>query len=293
MKKRLILLFLTILFVSGCAIVQKNNEAIFSQPATMTPFQPEYEIATPTAPVVTKTILPTLTITPTPTPTPDPYIIFPDEESIDLGIGEMFISFYEGSLEGLTLATYLVSPKDLGGYNSTKDGLDLNNVVTITNPLDGKSVETHVSVIRPEVNGNLLVSMHSGGYNNTLLDAENLRFYFERWGKNGEDYTLDRLAKIAGSKGILYFNDVSLELEALGGVRLEPDDSQKINTNPEQVVELILKSEPETLGNVHLFEGLSKSTDKHLLITFCGWGPDNDYSYYRYVVVFRIKREST
>lgn len=276
--------------ITGCyPSLPLNNSNTTTQKPTMTPFQPEKQ-ATPTPTVkASETYSPTTTST----PTPDPYIIFPGQESTDLSIGEMFISFYEGSLEDVTLSTYLISPKDLGVYKSTKDGLDLNNVVIITNPLDNKSVETHVSVIRPEENGNLLVSMHSGGYNNTLLDAESLRFYLERWGKNGDDYVLDRLNKISGSKGTLYFNSLTIELEAVGGVRVGPNDSDKINANPEQVAELVVNSQPETLGNKALFEELATSKDKHLLITFCGWGPENDYSYYRYIIVFKIGEIST
>ncbi len=288
---RKIIMFLLLLVLAGCSITKNNNPVTLTQSVTMTPFQPEIPVSVTTTDETTQTPLPTLTTTPT--ATPDPYVIGFLQESVDLSTGDLFISFYEGDLKEIILSTYLISPKNMGAYESLNDGFELDNNVVLIDPMTGDSIETHVSVITPEKYGNLLVSVHSGGYNNNLLDAEKLRFYFERWGKNGDEYTLDQLTKTAGSKGTLYTNNLTLEIEALGGVRLGPEDSQKINKYPENVVELILNSKPETLGSKDLFEELKKSSDKHLLITFCGWGPNNDYSYYRYVIIFRIKEEST
>jgi len=283
---RKIIMFLLLLVLAGCSITKNNNPVTSTQSATMTPFQPEIPVSVTTTDETTQTPLPTITTTPT--ATPDPYVIGFLQKSVDLSTGDLFISFYEGSLKEIILSTYLISPKNMGAYESLNDGFELDNNVVLIDPMTGDSIETHVSVVTPEKYGNLLVSVHSGGYNNTLLDAEKLRFYFERWGKNGDEYTLDQLTKIAGSKGTLYTNKLTLEIEALGGVRLGPDDSQKINKYPEKVVELILNSEPDTLGNKDLFEELKKSSDKHLLITFCGWGPDKNYSYYRYVILLKV-----
>jgi len=222
---------------------------------------------------------------------PDPYVFKVGDGEIDFSIGDIFISFDEGDLAGISIATYLVSPKNLGAYESTKDALDYKNHVTITRPDTDQSIEVHTSVIRPETKDNLIITIHSGYHNDRPLDAEALRFYIERWGNEETNYISNKLLKMTGSSGILYSDGYILRVNVIGGIRLENNEALEINKYPENVLDIATKKEGVeyvALGNIEPFEELKNGNGHNLILSFCGWGPDNNYSYYRYLILLKI-----
>ncbi len=291
-----ILLLTTVITAASCSALSSNQKIPLHTNSTDTS-----RAANKTATNVPLTTtekqendIPKQTQTPTTIPTiakPDPYVFETNTGDIDLSTGAIFISFDSGGLRGTIIATYLISPKNLGTYGSTKDALDYENHVTIIRPDTDQAMEVHTSVIRPEKNGNLMITIHSGYYNDRPLDAEILRFYIEKWGDEETDYVLNRLLKMIGSSGVLYSGESNLKAEVLGGIRLENNEALELNKYPENVLDIATKKKGGdyiALGNVEAFEELKNKEGHNIMLSFCGWGPDNNYSYYRYLVLLKI-----
>jgi len=298
MKKRTYqLLLLVIIATKSCYALPLNQEV--SPKATITDAtEATYTtIANTSLPTVEKQESEVLTNTQTMTTTPtvaksNPYVFKAEGGEIDFSIGDIFISFGEGDLTGINIATYLVSPKNLGAYESTRDALDYENLVTITKPPDtGQNIEIHTSVIRLETRDNLIITIHSGYYNDQPLDAEALRFYIERWGNEETSYVSNRLLKMIGSSGVLYSDGHTLRVNVIGGIRLENNEALELNKYPENVLDIATKkkgTEYIALGNIEPFEELKNGNGHNLILSFCGWGPNNNYSYYRYLILLKV-----
>jgi len=82
------------------------------------------------------------------------------------------------------------------------------------------------------------------------------------------------------------------QIEVIGAIRLQHEESGEINLNPEMVLDIVTKTvdgQYISLGNVEPFE---KAKSEHrLMINFCGWGPNKQTTYYRYVILIDIKED--
>lgn len=208
----------------------------------------------------------------------NPYIFETEKGQTNLSSGNIVIRFDEGALKGKSTKVTLISPENLGGYLSTSDGL---------------KVGTGVGVIRPENYGNLIMGLHSGYFHKKPLEAEIFRLFLEYVGENGTEYVLDKLQEISGSKGILITPEgLELNVEITGGVRLQPTESEELRLNPANVLDIITRKDGDkflAIGNVKIFENIK--TDGHeILINFCGWGPNQETTYYRYVILLNVEQ---
>jgi hypothetical protein len=274
-KTRLFLLVL--ILIQGC-----SNQPSYNIKPTATPKIQDSVLAetqTPTVVVTrvqaTSTPMPTLT----PTPTPDPYVFTGVTGNMNLTSGPIVIEFTNGALGGKKITTNLISPEDLGGYNSTSEGLKVGN---------------GVSVIRPDEYGNLLIGMHSGYYHNKPLDGEILRFFFENRGNRSDSYIQENLSTILGTKGVFNANGTFLNIEVTGAVRLQHPEAEELRTYPTKVFDIVTRKYNDgvylALGNPEVFEN-AKSGTRQILLNFCGWGPGPDYSYYRYIVLLKVEEK--
>lgn len=212
-------------------------------------------------------------------PTLNPYIFNLGDSEVDFSIGYMEIKFHEGLLAGQYAQFNVVSPSNLGPFETTKDAL---------------SLESKTGVIRNDNYGNLLLSLHSGYTKSERpLEAEFLRFSLEEWGKSAE-YIEKKLSEIIGSSGTLVFNGHEFQIEVIGATRLQYEESEELNMSPEMVLDIVTKivgGQYISLGNVEPFE---KAKSEHrLMINFCGWGPNRQTTYYRYIILIDIKEKGT
>ncbi len=273
---KLFLLTLVLLLINGCTNTIVPAPGIVPTEVAIETIAP---LASTTQTPDLSTEIPTVTLIPTFTPTPkppNPYVfVSGNGKQIDLSYGPIVITFDEGSLAGEVILVNLTSPQNLGDYGSTSEALTAGN---------------GVGVIRPENYGNLLLSVHSGYINNKPLQGEMLRKFLEYWGQSDTKYILKRLAEIAGSKGTLFTSDGSVKVEIVGGVRLQHAESEELWLNPEVVLDIATKKDAHgflAIGNPQIFENIK--TDSHeILINFCGWGPNQIYSYYRYVILLNV-----
>jgi hypothetical protein len=140
--------------------------------------------------------------------------------------------------------------------------------------------------------GNLLITMHSGYFHKNPLEGEPLRLFLEGWEKINSDYVLEQLTKIVGSKGTLDINGSVLNIEVLGGVRLEPKEADEVWLNPDKVTDISTKMGENgylAMGNPEIFENI-KNNSHEIIINFCGWGPQSQTTYYRYVILLKVTR---
>ena len=210
-------------------------------------------------------------------PTLNPYIFNLGDSEVDFSIGFMEIKFHEGLLAGRSAQFNVVSPSNLGPFETTKDAL---------------SLESKTGVIRNDDYGNLLLSLHSGyTKSDRPLEAEFLRFSLEEWGK-GTEYVEKKLSEIIGSSGTLVFNEHEFQIEVIGATRLQYEESEELNISPETVLDIATKTVDDqyiALGDIRPFE---KAKSEHrLMINFCGWGPNKQTTYYRYIILIDIKEE--
>ena len=208
----------------------------------------------------------------------NPYVFTLNGKDIDFSIGHMEIKFDEGLLTGESTNFDVVSPENLGTFTTTSEALAINS---------------KTGVIRSEKYGNLLLSLHSGyTLSEHPLEAEFLRYSLEKWGNNTE-YVEKKLYEIIGSKGTITFDGVEFQIEITGAIRLQKDESDEINSYPENVLDIATKSingQYVAMGNTEPFE---KAKFNHeLMINFCGWGPNNQPTYYRYIILIDIKEET-
>jgi len=278
--RRLFLLFLAFFLITtlcGCVRTGYYNGTVanIAKP-TLTPTMPTIKNRP------ASTVEPKAIPTPTPTPIHNSYVFKSNTGEIDLSTGQITINFSDGALKNIKVVANLISPENLGkfNFNSTSEGLQLEDIV-----------ETGTSVIRPDIYGNLLIGCHSGYYDDKPLNCEELRHYVEKWGKEDEQHIEEKLSKMVGSTGILSTGNISLDVKVLGGVRLDNPEMLEVNSKPEEVVDIVTKKKDGNyvaLGNAEIFEGL-KEDGHEILVNFCGWGPNENYTHYRYVILLEVK----
>lgn len=210
----------------------------------------------------------------------NPYVFTSNGKEIDFSIGHVEITFDEGLLAGESTSFDVVSPINLGKFTTTSEALSLNS---------------KTGVIRSEKYGNLLLGIHSGyALPERPLEAEFLRHSLERWGE-GTEYVEKKIYEIIGSKGTITFNGNEFLIEVIGAIRLQKEESEGINLFPENVLDIATKMNNDgqyiALGNVEPFE---KAKFGHeLMINFCGRGPNNQPTYYRYIILIDIEEKLT
>ena len=207
----------------------------------------------------------------------NPYIFTLGNDDVDISIGYVEIVFHEGLLAGKSSNFSVVSPNNLGPFETTKDALNL---------------ESKTGVIRKDNYGNLLLGLHSGYTKSERpLEVEFLRYSLEEWGK-GVEYVEDKLSEIIGSNGTLTFNEHEFQIEIIGAVRLRHEESEEVNLSPETVLDIVTKTVDDqyiALGDTGPFE---KAKSEHrLMINFCGWGPNKQTTYYRYIILIDVKED--
>ena len=209
----------------------------------------------------------------------NPYIFNALGKEIDFSIGHMEIVFYEGLLSGEYSNFDVVSPVNLGKFKTINEALKLNS---------------RTGLIEDEKYNNLLLTLHSGyTQSDRPLEGEFLRYSMERWGEE-EEYVENKLSEVVGSKGYISFDGIEFQIEVIGAIRLQKDESLEINSLPVAVLDIATKKDEEgqyiALGNVDPFEDAKLSHE--LIINFCGWGPNQQYTYYRYIILVDIKEEN-
>ena len=239
--------------------------AIDTTPKPSSTFTPTPE----TQNVLSETPWPTLSPTPTETPR-NPYII----ENLDL------------SREGKILLNF-----DLNGAPRTID-VDLRHYRYDMTP--GEREELFDVTFRPgqrtaisvdEYFGNVLIYMHSAYWRDEPLEAEYLRNYIE--GQEDptvmdEEYFLQRLASIEGTRITLTQEGVTSEFEIVAGAKIPHEIKPLFDSGLENALEIITTY---GLGNPGGFESFKEN--QGILVTFCGWGPEeapHRYTYTQYVL---------
>lgn len=209
----------------------------------------------------------------------NPYVFTSNGNEIDFSIGYMEIKFDEGLLMGEFTSFDVVSPINLGTFSTTSEALNINS---------------KTGVIRSEKYGNLLLGIHSGyTLSDHPLEGEFLRYSLEKWGEEKE-YVQNKLSEIIGSKGTLTFDGIDFQIEVTGAIRLQKEESEEINSSPENVLDIATKmvnGQYISLGNIKPFE--EAKLNHKLMINFCGWGPNNEFTYYRYIILIDVEEKLT
>ncbi len=285
MKKLGLAVFLILAVLSLDLASGKTDTPRIAKPAGVATKNLDVPGNTPVSQEIIATEQPVVTPTPTLPPKKEvnPYIFRAgDSGTIDLSIGAVTIRFESGGFEGIEISAQLISPINLGGYASTSEGLEVGN---------------GVGVSRVENYGNISLGTHSGYYydeelkRDEPLEVEALRYFLEKWGKTSEGAVLKKLQQAVGSRGKLYSDGAVLEVEVIAAIRMDHDAAEEILLNPEQVLDIITSGNYESLGNAEAFETV-KNNGHEILINFCGWGPNQEPTYYRYVILLNVLETS-
>ncbi len=279
MKKLGLAVFLILAVLSLDLASGKTDIPRIAKPAVIATENLEIPGNTPVPQTIIATEQPVVTATPTLLPKEEvnPYIFRAgDSGTIDLSIGAVTIRFESGGFEGIEISAQLISPINLGGYASTSEGLEVGN---------------GVGVSRVENYGNISLGLHSGFHLDLPLEVEALRYFLEKWGKTSEGAVLKKLQQAVGSRGKLYSDGAVLEVEVIAAIRMDHDAAEEIRLNPEQVLDIITSGNYESLGNAEAFETV-KNNGHEILINFCGWGPNQEPTYYRYVILLNVLETS-
>jgi hypothetical protein len=243
--------------------VVENKPTVVSPTGTL-----EAPRATPTALV---TVVKEMTITALPTEEVNPYIFDAGDFDLDISTGTFSLRFDEGALAQVEISASLISPLNTGDYENTSDGLKLG---------------TGVGVSRADNYGNILLSFHSGYYKDVALQAESLRFWLELWGAS-DNAVLDKLTQALGSKGILKVDGSEVKVTVVAAVRVDNNAATEIQLYPEKILDIVSDEKYTVIGNRIPFN-IAKDNKHHIMLQFCGWGPENNYSYYRYVILLDV-----
>lgn len=204
-------------------------------------------------------------ITITPTPTENPFATLYD--------CDMKLEFLSGPLESKT-TEFTVLGQDY--FVDKEDKFD---------PGKGTSIYyqfQHYFIVHSSyVNGNVLRPM----------EAEFIRKYLEYWGESGTQYIQGQIDSLIGSEvNWVCDGQVVFHTQIDSVTRLSHEAAQDLWVNPNSLEQILLSRE----GNETEWVGeISPTTEPHLYIGFCGWGPSNldygRYTYYRYVLRFIIQ----
>lgn len=135
--------------------------------------------------------------------------------------------------------------------------------------------------------------IHSSFVNGNVLrpmEAEFIRKYLEYWGSSGSKYVQGQIDSLIGSE-VLWVCDGELifrtKIESIA--RLSHEATNDIWLNPQNLDDIITERagiEEEWIGE------MTPTSDPHLYLGFCGWGPDEDnperFTYFRYLLRFEI-----
>lgn len=281
-----------ILVIKGKEVIDSFTISATTEPA---PLSSPLPTGTPFQPI--ETIENTSTPTPELTPTVDPY-----------DFGE--INFKEGSIVWIELNTDLIKintdkkkePKTfkLKYYpdvlpTPTSDGNPITR--TVKSPYQdfynqefppGKGI----SLVEIENYGNIILYLHSGYHNFKKLEAEDLRKFFEGGNYHSELTPLQIVPQIKyleGKELTINVNGESKIFEILAVARIPNSEMPRYNYNSKEALDIISPIDPK-------FEYF-KAFPGGVLISFCGWGPEeyeqNDrYSYTRYVIGLKPVNQS-
>ncbi|OGC54774.1 hypothetical protein A2200_01390 [candidate division WWE3 bacterium RIFOXYA1_FULL_41_11] len=230
---------------------------------------------TPEAPVATPTAQETVTEQPTPTATPapevNPYIFDAGDQDLDISTGSFSLRFEEGVLGEIEISAGLISPINTGDYKTTSEGLTLG---------------TGIGVSRADNYGNILLGFHSGYYRNNPLQAEPLRYYFEYWGASDKAVE-EKLTQSLGSTGKIQIGDSEVKVTVAAAIRVDNTAAGEIQLYPEKMLDIVTDEKYSVIGDRTPFNN-AKNSEHNIMLNFCGWGPDNNYSYYRYVILLDV-----
>ncbi|KKS06713.1 hypothetical protein A3K01_01680 [candidate division WWE3 bacterium RIFOXYD1_FULL_43_17] len=261
-------LFAALLFL---LLTVSCNSPVSSVEPTVVPITGTLEapVATPTA---QKTVMEQPTPTATPTPEINPYIFDAGDQDLDISTGSFFLQFEEGALGNIEISAGLVSPINTGDYETTSQGLTLG---------------TGIGVSRADNYGNVLLGFHSGYHRNDPLQAEPLRFYFEKWGASDKAVE-DKLTQSLGSKGTLRVGNAEVKVTVAAAIRVDNAAAIEIQLYPEKILDIVTDEKYTVIGDRIPFN-IAKDSTHRIMINFCGWdGPGKNYSYYRYVIIFDV-----
>ena len=136
--------------------------------------------------------------------------------------------------------------------------------------------------------------IHSSYVNGNILrpmQAEFIRKYLEYWGESGSKYIEGQMQNLIGSE-VLWSCDGKLIFKTRidSVVRLSHVVTEDVWLNPENLISILYNT--ETKGEDWLGE-MTYSSDPHLYVGFCGWGPqssgDARFTYFRYIIRFVIE----
>ena len=263
MKRSLIsIFFLITILLTACrpdaaaTPVYSRDDLVGSSASTPTPQE-----------TIEETELPQNTptpIAPTPTPTENPFAT--------LYGCEMQLNFQSGPLESKT-TNFKVLSQDY--FRDKGDKFD---------PGKGTSIYyqfQHYFILHSSfVNGNILRPM----------EAEFIRKYLEYWGESGDKYVEGQIESLIGSEVTWICDGETIFHTRIDSIaRLSHEASQDLWMNPDTLEQILTSKEgveSEWLG------GIEPTTEPHMYIGFCGWGPqsagDYRFTYFRYVLRFTV-----
>ncbi|KKS31361.1 hypothetical protein A2380_02725 [candidate division WWE3 bacterium RIFOXYB1_FULL_43_24] len=264
----LLVIVLYVLVTVSCNLPVSSAEEI--KPTVVSPTVTlETLEATPT---VQATVVREPTIAATPAPKVNPYIFDAGDFDLDISTGSFSLRFDEGALAKVEeISAQLISPLNTGDYENTSEGLSLG---------------TGIGVSRADNYGNILLGFHSGYYKDTPLQAEPLRFYFEQWGAS-DKAVLDKLGRALGSNGVLKVDGIEVNVSVVAAIRVDSAAATEIQLYPEKVLDIVTDEKYAVIGDRIPFD-IAKNNKHGIMLNFCGWGPDNNYSYFRYVVLLDV-----
>lgn len=211
------------------------------------------------------------TLSPTPTETPRNAFLI---ENLDLSREvPLTINF---SLNGISHTTNV----DLRLYRNDMSPEEVNKLFNVIFKVGQGTV---VSV--DENYRNTLIYIHSSYWKGEPLEAEYLRNYIEGQSDQtvlDEDYFLQKLAGLEGARMTLTQEGETTEFEIVAGVKIPNEEKSLFDANVKGVLDVITT---HGLGNPEGFEYFKEN--QGVLLTFCGWGPEdapNRYIYTQYVL---------
>ena len=262
MKRQIFTLtLLFLIFLTSCSPSTANNTPIYEREdlvgSNATTIVPQSPIQEETPEVNEPNI--------EPTPTENPFATLYD--------CDMKLEFLSGPLESKTTEFKVLGQEY---FVDKEDKFD---------PGKGTSIYyqfQHYFIIHSSyINGNILRPM----------EAEFIRKYLEYWGESGTQYIQGQIDSLVGSEVNWVCNgQVVFHTEIDSIARLSHEASQDLWVNPNSLEQILLNKEgleSEWVG------GIAPTTEPHLYVAFCGWGPSSldseRFTYYRYVLRFIVQ----
>lgn len=155
-----------------------------------------------------------------------------------------------------------------------------------------------VGLIDSDHYNNALLSIHSGYHNKKPLEAENIREFLEGYNDKtilDRNYVLRKIQLLLGRTVTITQDGKSEQFEIFAIANIPHDKTSDYDRDTKSILDVITSEADTGKDSFNYFKN-----NRGLLITFCGWGPENAsqehnspnyrYTYTRYVLGLVPKR---